>query len=157
MRACQSSPRTGGWRRRTVTKFVGHGWASCIRLKAGWPTSRRCFQGTLLALQAVLADTARQGVDQSLNLGGILSGAVQPLETADLLKAQNLPTIRGNHGRQLLALLEKTRHGWQVDLRAVPWDPLAHALATGFIKRPVAADNRFCYVLNSSMPRRYLR
>ena len=63
------------------------------------------IHGNLLALQAVLADIARQGVDQTVNLGDILSGPLQPAETADLLMTQNLPTIRGNHERQLLALL----------------------------------------------------
>ena len=63
------------------------------------------IHGNLLALQAVLADIARQGVDQTVNLGDILSGPLQPFETADLLMAQDFPTIRGNHERQLLALL----------------------------------------------------
>ena len=60
--------------------------------------------GNLLALEAVLADIARQGVDQTVNLGDILSGPLQPAETADLLMTQDFPTIRGNHDRQLLAL-----------------------------------------------------
>ena len=64
------------------------------------------IHGNLLALQAVLADIARQGVDQTVNLGDILSGPLQPAETADLLMAQSFPTIRGNHERQLLALLD---------------------------------------------------
>ena len=64
------------------------------------------IHGNLPALQAVLADIARQGVDQTLNLGDILSGPLQPLETADLLMAHDFPTIRGNHERQLLALLD---------------------------------------------------
>jgi predicted phosphodiesterase len=63
------------------------------------------IHGNLLALQAVLADIARQGVDQTVNLGDILSGPLQPAETADLLMAQNFPTIRGNHERQLLEVL----------------------------------------------------
>lgn len=63
------------------------------------------IHGNLLALQAVLADIARQGVDQTVNLGDILSGPLQVAETADLLMAQDFPTIRGNHERQLLALL----------------------------------------------------
>lgn len=63
------------------------------------------IHGNLLALQAVLADIARQGVDQTVNLGDILSGPLQPAETADLLMTRNFPTIRGNHERQLLALL----------------------------------------------------
>ena len=65
------------------------------------------IHGNLLALQAVLADIAHQGVDQTVNLGDILSGPLQPAETADWLMAQNLPTIRGNHERQLLALLDQ--------------------------------------------------
>ena len=65
------------------------------------------IHGNLLALRAVLADIARQGVDQTVNLGDILSGPLQPAETADLLMAQNFPTIRGNHERQLLALLDR--------------------------------------------------
>ncbi|MDP2451180.1 MAG: metallophosphoesterase family protein [Polaromonas sp.] len=63
------------------------------------------IHGNLLALEAVLADIARQGVDQTVNLGDILSGPLQPAETADLLMARDFPTIRGNHERQLLALL----------------------------------------------------
>lgn len=65
------------------------------------------IHGNLPALQAVLADIARQGVDQTLNLGDILSGPLQPLETAELLMAQDFVTIRGNHERQLLALLDQ--------------------------------------------------
>ncbi|MDB5742088.1 MAG: metallophosphoesterase [Polaromonas sp.] len=65
------------------------------------------IHGNLLALQAVLADMARQGVSQTVNLGDILSGPLQPAETADLLMAQHFPTIRGNHERQVLALLDR--------------------------------------------------
>ncbi len=64
------------------------------------------IHGNLLALRAVLADMTRQGVDEIVNLGDILSGPLQPAETADLLMEQNFPTIRGNHERQLLALLD---------------------------------------------------
>ena len=65
------------------------------------------IHGNLLALQAVLADIARQGVDQTVNLGDILSGPLQVAETADLLMAHDFPTIRGNHERQLLALMDQ--------------------------------------------------
>lgn len=60
------------------------------------------IHGNLLALQAVLADIARQGVDQTVNLGDILSGPLQVAETADLLMGLGLTTISGNHERQLL-------------------------------------------------------
>ena len=65
------------------------------------------IHGNLLALQAVLADIARQDIGQTVNLGDILSGPLQPAETADLLMTQNFPTIRGNHERQVLALLDR--------------------------------------------------
>lgn len=65
------------------------------------------IHGNLPALQAVLADIATQGVDQTVNLGDILSGPLQPAETADLLMARNFTTIRGNHERQVLDLIDQ--------------------------------------------------
>lgn len=60
--------------------------------------------GNLAGLEAVLADIARRDVDLIVNLGDMVSGPLQPAETADRLIALNLPTIRGNHERQLLTL-----------------------------------------------------
>jgi predicted phosphodiesterase len=60
--------------------------------------------GNLAALDAVLADAAARGVDRIVNLGDILSGGLFPEETADRLMPLALPTIRGNHERQLLEL-----------------------------------------------------
>ncbi len=68
------------------------------------------IHGNLLALQAVLADIARQGIEQTVNLGDILSGPLQPAETADLLMTRNFTTIRGNHERQVLALIDQGQH-----------------------------------------------
>lgn len=65
------------------------------------------IHGNLLALQAVLADIALQGVDQTVNLGDSLSGPLQPAETADLLMAKDFVTIKGNHERQLLEVLKR--------------------------------------------------
>lgn len=62
------------------------------------------IHGNLAALDAVLADIARRGVDLTVDLGDILSGPLQPAETADRLMALDLPTIRGNHERQLLTM-----------------------------------------------------
>jgi diadenosine tetraphosphatase ApaH/serine/threonine PP2A family protein phosphatase len=42
-------------------------------------------------------------VDLTVNLGDILSGPLLPRDTADRLMALDMPTIRGNHERQLLA------------------------------------------------------
>ncbi|WP_341668352.1 metallophosphoesterase family protein [Alcaligenes sp. SDU_A2] len=60
------------------------------------------IHGNLPALQAVLQDIDTQRVDLTVNLGDILSGPLQPAETADLLMPLTLPTLRGNHERQLL-------------------------------------------------------
>jgi len=60
------------------------------------------IHGNLAALDAVLADIARRSVGITVNLGDTLSGPLQPAETADRLMALALPTIRGNHERQLL-------------------------------------------------------
>jgi len=68
------------------------------------------IHGNLPALEAVLADIERQGVDQVVNLGDILSGPLQPAETADLLMARNFPTIRGNHERQVLELIDQGQY-----------------------------------------------
>jgi len=61
------------------------------------------IHGNLPALEAVIADIAREGVDAVLNLGDILSGPMQPEATAQRLMALGWPTIAGNHERQLLA------------------------------------------------------
>ena len=60
------------------------------------------IHGNLDALEAVLADIARRGVDVTVNLGDIVSGHLQPRATAARLMGLGLPTIRGNHERQLL-------------------------------------------------------
>ena len=62
------------------------------------------IHGNLFALDAVLEDVRGRGVDITVNLGDILSGALLPAETADRLMALELPTIRGNHERQVLTL-----------------------------------------------------
>jgi predicted phosphodiesterase len=62
------------------------------------------IHGNLFALDAVLSDIERRGVDLIVNLGDILSGPLLPAETADRLMALNLPTIRGNHERQVYSM-----------------------------------------------------
>lgn len=61
------------------------------------------IHGNLHALDAVLADIAASGADLTVNLGDILSGPLWIAETAERLMALGLPTIRGNHERQVLA------------------------------------------------------
>lgn len=60
------------------------------------------IHGNIAALDAVLAHARDHAVDQMVNLGDICSGALWPCETADRLIALDLPTIRGNHERQVL-------------------------------------------------------
>jgi predicted phosphodiesterase len=65
------------------------------------------IHGNRWALAAVLDHIARQRVDAIWNLGDILSGPLEPAATADLLAPLALPTVRGNHERQLLACAER--------------------------------------------------
>jgi len=60
------------------------------------------IHGNVAALDAVLADAAARQVNQIVNLGDICSGGLFPRETADRLMPLDLPTIRGNHERQLM-------------------------------------------------------
>ncbi len=60
------------------------------------------IHGNLPALEAVLAEIGREGVDRVVNLGDIVSGPLWPRETAARLRGLDWPTIRGNHERQLL-------------------------------------------------------
>ena len=60
------------------------------------------IHGNLIALEAVLADIEASGADVVVNLGDTVSGALQPGETAQRLISLGLPTIKGNHERQLL-------------------------------------------------------
>lgn len=65
------------------------------------------IHGNRWALAAVLEHLGRQRVDAIWNLGDILSGPLEPAATAELLLPLALPTIRGNHERQLLACAER--------------------------------------------------
>ena len=60
--------------------------------------------GNIGALEAVLTDIAARRVDLIVNLGDVVSGPLFPAECADRLMPLELPTIRGNHERQLLTM-----------------------------------------------------
>lgn len=62
------------------------------------------IHGNITALDAVLADIYKKNIDMTVNLGDICSGPLFPGETLDRVMALNIPTIRGNHERQLLDL-----------------------------------------------------
>jgi predicted phosphodiesterase len=60
------------------------------------------IHGNLAALEATLADLARRRVETTVLLGDLLSGPLQPRETAERLIALEAIAIAGNHERQLL-------------------------------------------------------
>jgi putative phosphoesterase len=60
------------------------------------------IHGNLPALEAVVADFTRRGVDAVVNLGDSLSGPLLPLETAQYLMDQDWTHLAGNHERQIL-------------------------------------------------------
>ena len=62
------------------------------------------IHGNVAALEAVLADIARRDIAEIVNLGDVASGPLHPRETVDRLVPLALPTIKGNHERQLLSL-----------------------------------------------------
>jgi len=55
-----------------------------------------------LALEAVLDDIVRHGVDGTFNLGDLVSGPMEPNWVADILIDLDVPTVRGNHDRVLI-------------------------------------------------------
>lgn len=61
------------------------------------------IHGNLLALECVVADLHRRGVQRVFNLGDHLSGPLWPKETAQFLMAQDWIQILGNHDRQLVS------------------------------------------------------
>ena len=58
--------------------------------------------GNRFALEAVLDDIAKEGVDLTVNLGDTLSGPIAPAETCAILMDAGFPTVRGNHDRTLV-------------------------------------------------------
>ena len=62
------------------------------------------IHGNLPALQAVLAEIDREGVDHIINVGDTLGGPLESARTAELLMARGIPMIAGNHERKLLTL-----------------------------------------------------
>jgi predicted phosphodiesterase len=87
------------------------------------------------ALEAVLADVRKQGVDVLWNLGDILHGDLMPRATYDLLRSTDIAlTIRGNQDRELYEPNADPRVEW-----------IIHDLGTDAIKwlRDLPATARF--------------
>jgi predicted phosphodiesterase len=60
------------------------------------------IHGNLPALEAVVADFEKRGVDAVINLGDSLSGPMLPSETAAYLRATDWLHLAGNHERQII-------------------------------------------------------
>src|SRR5258706_14734416 len=84
------------------------------------------------ALEAVLADVRKQGVDVLWNLGDILHGALRPRATYDLLRSTDIAlTIRGNQDRELYEPSGDPRVEWMLrDLGPEPIEWLSGSSAT---------------------------
>jgi putative phosphoesterase len=57
------------------------------------------IHGNRWALEAVLEDIERKGIQRIVNLGDALYGPLDPAGTAEMLIELNLPTVRGNEDR----------------------------------------------------------
>ena len=71
------------------------------------------IHGNIDALNAVLADIERRGVDRIVNLGDSLSGPFDAVATADRLMALDVPTVSGNHDRQLIDRPKSKMSPWE--------------------------------------------
>jgi diadenosine tetraphosphatase ApaH/serine/threonine PP2A family protein phosphatase len=85
------------------------------------------IHGNALALDAVLADIAAQGISDIVNLGDCFSGPLEAGKTADRLLKIDIPTVRGNHDRYLIELSPDEMHAsdrvafHQLDARHLDW------------------------------------
>lgn len=71
------------------------------------------IHGNLDALEVVLSDIERRGIDHVVNLGDSLSGPFDAVGTADRLISLDLPTVRGNHDRQLVDRAPEEMGAWE--------------------------------------------
>jgi putative phosphoesterase len=104
------------------------------------------IHGNLRALEAVLARVRAFGdIDRLIVAGDLLSGPLEPSETADLLMSLQATIIRGNHERQLLACAEE--RGGESDQFAFEHTTVAQQawLATLPPTLELAADVLLCH------------
>src|SRR5258708_38811916 len=77
------------------------------------------------ALEAVLADVRKQGVDVVWNLGDMMHGALRPRATYELLRSTDIAlTICGNQDRELLEPNADPRTQWMIrdlGVDAIDW------------------------------------
>ncbi len=68
------------------------------------------IHGNYLALEAVLADIAAQGIAGIVNLGDCFSGPLEAGRVAERLLSLSIPTVRGNHDRYLIEQQPEEMH-----------------------------------------------
>jgi diadenosine tetraphosphatase ApaH/serine/threonine PP2A family protein phosphatase len=68
------------------------------------------IHGNDLALEAVLADIAGQGITDIVNLGDCFSGPLEAGRVAERLLSLAIPTVRGNHDRYLIEQRPQDMH-----------------------------------------------
>ena len=68
------------------------------------------IHGNDLALEAVLADIAGQGIPDIVNLGDCFSGPLEAGRVAERLLSLAIPTVRGNHDRYLIEQRPQDMH-----------------------------------------------
>ena len=68
------------------------------------------IHGNDLALEAVLADIAAQGITDIVNLGDCFSGPLEAGKVAERLLSLAIPTVRGNHDRYLIEQRPEDMH-----------------------------------------------
>lgn len=103
------------------------------------------IHGNLAALEAVVADFTRRGVDAVVNLGDALSGPLLPLETARYLMASGWTHLAGNHERQVLAAAAPTDDPADVHARSCLGDAERRWIATLPHCRAFDADVLLCH------------
>lgn len=74
--------------------------------------------GNYRALEAVLADIRRQGIDAIVNLGDMASGALDARRTMDLLMSLDAVHVLGNHDRYLIDRPLEKMGSWDRPARA---------------------------------------
>jgi diadenosine tetraphosphatase ApaH/serine/threonine PP2A family protein phosphatase len=74
------------------------------------------IHGNAPALEAVLADIARLGIAEIVNLGDHVSGPLEARRTAEILIERGFPSIRGDQDRRLVEL-DRTGGSTRVDYR----------------------------------------
>jgi predicted phosphodiesterase len=74
------------------------------------------IHGNYLALEAVLADIRKQGVDAIVNLGDMASGPLDARRTMDVLKTLDAVHVLGNHDRYLIDRPREKMGSWERDV-----------------------------------------